>query len=59
MPRRWARETATDADLNGLEARGHTIGGGIIYAPPGFTLPVGIVVAAGEDLRHCTLSGGP
>jgi hypothetical protein len=50
---------ATHADLNGLEARGHTIGGGIIYAPPGFTLPVGIVVAAGEDLRHCTLSGGP
>ncbi|MFF1573725.1 hypothetical protein ACFVWR_13330 [Leifsonia sp. NPDC058292] len=50
---------ATRDDLMGLEARGHTIGGGTIYAPPGLTLPLGIVVASGDELRQCSLSGGP
>ncbi|GAA2050667.1 hypothetical protein GCM10009820_07080 [Leifsonia soli] len=44
--------------LKGLEPRGRTIGGGVIYAPGGFDLPDGIVVSADGELRACPLSGG-
>ena len=44
--------------LIGREARGRTIGGGVIYAPSGSDLPDGVIVAADGDLRFCPLSGG-
>jgi hypothetical protein len=45
--------------LAGLEPRGQTIGGGVIYAPPGDELPIGILVVADGEVRACALSGGP
>lgn len=44
--------------LTGLQPRGRTIGGGVVYAPAGNDLPDGIVVSAGGELRACPLSGG-
>lgn len=51
--------TVPRSALAGQEARGRTIGGGTIYAPPGDDLPIGIVVVAGGEVRACSLSGGP
>lgn len=45
--------------LRGLTERGHTIGGGTIYAPPGSDLPTGIAVADGNTVRSCSLNGAP
>lgn|GEM_PF-1040865 len=54
------RPTPADrSDMDRLEPRGHTIGGGVIYAPPGNDLPTGIIVSGNGELRHCALSGGP
>ncbi|ANF32464.1 hypothetical protein A0130_12960 [Leifsonia xyli] len=50
---------ARAADLAGMVPRGRTIGGGTIYAPPGFTLPIGIAVRNGDSYFYCSLSGGP
>lgn len=45
--------------LQGLLPRGRTIGGGTIYAPPGFTLPLMVAVRDGDKYYECPLSGGP
>lgn len=45
--------------LGGMVPRGRTLGGGVIYAPPGDRLPLGILVAADGEVRACSLSGGP
>jgi len=45
--------------LDGMVPRGRTLGGGVIYAPPGDRLPLGILVAADGEVRACSLSGGP
>ncbi|GAB3578956.1 hypothetical protein GCM10027406_16090 [Leifsonia lichenia] len=50
---------AERSEVDGLEPRGHTVGGGVIYAPPGNDTPTGIVVSGNGELRHCSLSGGP
>ena len=52
------RDDVGPVALTGLQPRGRTIGGGVIYAPPGFDLPDGIVVSADGELRACSLSGG-
>jgi len=52
-------EQAARAAVTGLEARGRTIGGGTILAPPGGDLPARIVVSADGRLQPCSLSGGP
>lgn len=49
----------SSAALTGLLPRGRTIGGGVIYAPPGDQLPFGILVSADGEVRACSLSGGP
>jgi hypothetical protein len=50
---------ATPPQVAGMIPRGHTIGGGTIYAPPGYLLPIGIAVRDGDVYYACPLSGGP
>ncbi|MGH1549710.1 hypothetical protein ACRAWB_11280 [Leifsonia poae] len=50
---------ARPEDLVGMVPRGRTIGGGTIYAPPGFLLPIGIAVRDAGTFYYCPLSGGP
>jgi len=46
-------------ERQGLLPRGRTIGGGTIYAPPGFMLPLVVAVRDGDTYYECPLSGGP